>query len=149
MVILMNIEKRIDELVKIINEADYNYHTLDNPTISDQEYDKYIRELFELESKYPEYIKEDSPTQRVGSKVLDEFNKIYKNDTKTLNLSVEDNPKEYGPLFDYKANTMANLNEYACKALIYYEKNRKTLKRKSIKTLENLLLTQFEETEYK
>ena len=81
--------------------------------------------------------------------VLDEFNKIYKNDTKTLNLSVEDNPKEYGPLFDYKANTMANLNEYACKALIYYEKNRKTLKRKSIKTLENLLLTQFEETEYK
>lgn len=75
----MNIEKRIDELVKIINEADYNYHTLDNPTISDQEYDKYIRELFELESKYPEYIKEDSPTQRVGSKVLDEFNKITHN----------------------------------------------------------------------
>lgn len=72
----MNIKERIDELVKIINEADYNYHTLDNPTISDQEYDKYIRELFDLEKEYPEYIREDSPTQRVGSKVLDSFNKI-------------------------------------------------------------------------
>lgn len=72
----MNVEKRIDELVKIINEADYNYHTLDNPTISDQEYDKYIRELFDLENEYPEFVREDSPTQRVGSKVLDSFNKI-------------------------------------------------------------------------
>lgn len=72
----MNIKERIDELVKIINEADYNYHTLDNPTISDQEYDKYIRELFDLEKEYPEFIREDSPTQRVGSKVLDSFNKI-------------------------------------------------------------------------
>jgi len=72
----MEIAKRIEELVKIINEADYNYHTLDNPTISDQEYDKYIRELFELESEYPELVRDDSPTQRVGSKVLDSFNKI-------------------------------------------------------------------------
>ena len=39
----MNIKDRIDELVKIINEADYNYHTLDNPTITDQEYDKFKR----------------------------------------------------------------------------------------------------------
>lgn len=72
----MDIKKRIDELVQIINEADYNYHTLDNPTISDQEYDKYLRELFELENEYKEYIREDSPTQRVGGKVLDEFAKI-------------------------------------------------------------------------
>ena len=72
----MKIAKRIEELVKIINEADYNYHTLDNQTISDQEYDKYLRELFELESEYPELIRDDSPTQRVGSKVLDSFNKI-------------------------------------------------------------------------
>ena len=72
----MDIKKRIDELVQIINEADYNYHTLDNPTISDQEYDKYLRELFELENEYKEYIREDSPTQRLGGKVLDEFAKI-------------------------------------------------------------------------
>ena len=72
----MDIKKRIDELVDIITEADYNYHTLDNPTISDQEYDKYLRELFDLEEQYPEYIREDSPTRRVGGKVLDEFKKI-------------------------------------------------------------------------
>ena len=47
------IEKRIDELINIINEADYNYHTLDNPTITDQEYDKYLRELFDLEEEHP------------------------------------------------------------------------------------------------
>ena len=40
-------EQRMLELIDIINEADYNYHTLDNPTISDQEYDKLLRELFE------------------------------------------------------------------------------------------------------
>ncbi len=67
---------RIDELVRIINEADYNYHTLDNPTISDQEYDKYLRELITLEEKYPEYVRDDSPTKRVGGKVLDAFEKV-------------------------------------------------------------------------
>ncbi len=72
----MNIKSRIDELVSIINEADYNYHTLDKPTISDQEYDKYLRELFDLESEYPDLVKEDSPTHRVGGKALDEFSKI-------------------------------------------------------------------------
>ena len=72
----MNIKNRIDKLVGIINEADYNYHTLDNPTITDQEYDKYIRELFELEKSHPEFIRDDSPTHRVGGKVLDEFSKV-------------------------------------------------------------------------
>ena len=69
-------KERYEELVRIINEADYNYHTLDNPTISDQEYDKYLRELFDLEIAHPELISRDSPTQRVGGKVLDEFKKV-------------------------------------------------------------------------
>lgn len=71
-----NIENRIDELIKIINEADYNYHTLDNPTITDQEYDKYLRELFDLEEEYPDLVREDSPTQHAGGKVIDEFKKV-------------------------------------------------------------------------
>ena len=70
------VEKRIDELIKIINEADYNYHTLDNPTITDQEYDKYLRELFELEAEHPELIREDSPTQHAGGEIIDEFKKV-------------------------------------------------------------------------
>lgn len=72
----MNIKDRMEELVDIINEADYNYHTLDKPTITDQEYDNYLRELFKLEEKYPELIREDSPTQRVGGKILDKFEKV-------------------------------------------------------------------------
>ncbi len=69
-------EKRINELIQIINEADYNYHTLDNPTITDQEYDKYLRELFDLEEEYPELVREDSPTQHAGGEVIDEFKKV-------------------------------------------------------------------------
>ena len=70
------VEKRINELIDIINEADYNYHTLDNPTITDQEYDKYLRELFDLEEKYPELVRDDSPTHHAGGKVIDEFKKV-------------------------------------------------------------------------
>ena len=72
----MNIEKRIEELTGILNEANYNYYVLDNPTITDQEFDKYLRELEELEEKYPEYSKEDSPTKRVGGEVIDSFKKV-------------------------------------------------------------------------
>lgn len=70
------IEKRIDELIQIINEADYHYHTLDHPTITDQEYDKYLRELFELEEEHPELVREDSPTQHAGGEIIDEFKKV-------------------------------------------------------------------------
>ncbi len=65
--------ERMNELIDIINEADYNYHTLDNPTISDQEYDKYLRELFEIEEEHPEWIREDSPTQHAGGKIIEGF----------------------------------------------------------------------------
>ena len=60
------IEKRIQELVTILNKANYEYHTLDQPTLTDQEYDKYLRELIELEEQYPDLIVADSPTQRIG-----------------------------------------------------------------------------------
>lgn len=69
-------KERIDELVTILNEANYNYHVLDNPTITDQEFDKLLRELFILEEKYPEYVREDSPTHRVGGVILEEFQKV-------------------------------------------------------------------------
>ena len=67
---------RMLELIDIINEADYNYHTLDNPTITDQEYDKYLRELIEIEEEHPEWIKEDSPTQHAGGKIIEGFEKV-------------------------------------------------------------------------
>ena len=69
-------KNRMEQLIEIINEADYNYHTLDNPTISDQEYDKYLRELLEIEEKHPEWIQENSPTQHAGGKIIDAFEKV-------------------------------------------------------------------------
>ena len=69
-------KERMNELIKIINEADYNYHTLDNPTITDQEYDSYLRELFEIEEEHPEWIREDSPTRHAGGKIIDGFEKV-------------------------------------------------------------------------
>ena len=69
-------KERVDELAKILNEANYNYHVLDNPTITDQEFDKLLRELFILEEKYPDLVREDSPTHRVGGVILDEFQKV-------------------------------------------------------------------------
>ena len=58
------VQDRIKNLVDIINKANYNYHVLDNPEISDQEYDKYLRELYSLEEKYPEYVLPNSPTKK-------------------------------------------------------------------------------------
>ena len=70
------IEKRIQELTEIINKANHDYYTLDNPKITDQEYDRYMEELQRLEEEYPQYKKIDSPTQRVGSEVISEFKKV-------------------------------------------------------------------------
>ena len=69
-------KKRIKELTKIINQANYEYYNLDNPTITDQEYDKYLRELINLEEKYPEFADPNSPTKRVGGEAIDKFNKV-------------------------------------------------------------------------
>ena len=71
-----NIKSRVDELRNILNEANYNYYVLDNPTITDQEFDAYLRELENLEAKYPEYDDANSPTKRVGGMVIDKFSKI-------------------------------------------------------------------------
>lgn len=112
----MNIERRMEELVNIINEADYNYHTLDNPTITDQEYDNYLKELFDLESSYPEFIKENSPTKRVGGKVLDEFSKITHN-IPMMSLSNVFNESEVRN-FDEKIRKEGYSPKYVCELKI-------------------------------
>lgn len=71
-----NITKRIDQLINIINKAIYEYYSLDNPTLTDQEYDDYYSELLRLENEYPELKKLDSPTNRVGGEALSKFEKV-------------------------------------------------------------------------
>ena len=69
----MDYRKRIKELREILNENGYRYYVLDAPTMSDREYDLLNRELEELEAEHPEEITPDSPTQRIGGKILQGF----------------------------------------------------------------------------
>ena len=112
----MEVEKRIKELVKIINEANYNYHVLDNPTITDQEYDKYLDELYKLEEKYPEFIQEDSPTKKIGGEVLDKFDKVT-HDIPMMSLSDVFNEDDI-TLFDSRIRKEGVNPEYVCELKI-------------------------------
>ena len=67
--------KRMNELVTLLNRYASEYYTSDNPSVSDSEYDRLYRELVELETAYPDQVLADSPTHRVGGKVLDGFEK--------------------------------------------------------------------------
>ncbi len=71
--------ERMKVLVSLLNKAAYDYYVDDNPTMSDDEYDKLYRELTNLENMYPDHIEVNSPTQRVADKVLDKFDKITHN----------------------------------------------------------------------
>lgn len=72
----MNPKERIEELVSTLNRANVEYYLHDNPTLTDNEYDSLLMELFKLEEEYPEYKLPESPTSSVGTKILDSFDKI-------------------------------------------------------------------------
>lgn len=70
------IAERIDSLVKELNEHCYRYYVLSQPTVSDAEYDRMYRELEQLERQHPEFVRDDSPTKRVGAKPLEGFEQV-------------------------------------------------------------------------
>ena len=70
-IMVITMQERYQELINIINKLNYEYYTLDKPSVSDQEYDRYMQELIKIELEHPELIRDDSPTKRVGGKVLD------------------------------------------------------------------------------
>lgn len=72
----LQIKNKLDDLRETIKKYNTEYYELDNPSVPDHEYDNLMKELIELEEKYPEYIVVDSPTQRVGGKPLSSFNKV-------------------------------------------------------------------------
>ena len=69
-------QKRIEELRQLLNQYNYEYHVLDQPTVPDAEYDRMMNELINLEEENPELKTEDSPTQRVGGPPLEGFQKV-------------------------------------------------------------------------
>lgn len=82
----MGTEKRLAELRQLLNQYAYEYHVLDNPSVSDAVYDGLMAELKALETQHPELITSDSPTQRVGSELLGGFKKVT-HSTRMLSLN--------------------------------------------------------------
>jgi DNA ligase (NAD+) len=72
----MEVKNRIEKLRELLNKYSHEYYILDNPSVSDQEFDALLHELIHLEELHPEYMSSDSPTVRVGGKVLDKFEKV-------------------------------------------------------------------------
>ena len=107
-----DLAKRVEELTHILNEANYNYYVNDNPTITDQEYDKYLRELINIETEHPELMKPNSPTNRVGGEVIDKFNKIV-HARPMLSLANVFNEDEIRD-FDAKTKKEGYTPEYVC-----------------------------------
>jgi DNA ligase (NAD+) len=68
--------ERLEELKKQLRYHNYRYYVLDDPHISDREYDNLMRELLDIENAYPELVTDDSPSQRVGDKPLEEFGTV-------------------------------------------------------------------------
>jgi DNA ligase (NAD+) len=99
-------EKKIKALRQKIREHEYKYFVLDDPSISDAEFDQMMQKLIKLEADFPELITEDSPTQRVGGEVLDEFKKVEHSAT-MLSL---DNAFDKRDLRDFDNRVQKNLN---------------------------------------
>ena len=73
---LFEIKERMDALVKELNQHNYNYYVLAQPTISDYEFDIKLKELESLEKKHPEYQDENSPTQKIGGDITKKFETV-------------------------------------------------------------------------
>ncbi|PUU86464.1 MAG: DNA ligase (NAD+) [Halanaerobium sp.] len=99
-------EKKIKALREKIREHEYKYFVLDDPSISDAEFDQLMQKLIKLENEFPELVTEDSPTQRVGGEVLDEFKKVEHSST-MLSL---DNAFGAGELRDFDKRIQKNLD---------------------------------------
>lgn len=81
----MGIKERIESIKKTLNQYNHEYYVMDTPTVSDATYDQLMRELMELEETYPEYLTDDSPSQRVGGEVSSRFEKV-EHETPMLSL---------------------------------------------------------------
>lgn len=112
----MDVKERMLEIIEQLEKANYEYYTLDKPTISDFEYDKLMHELIQIEEEHPELKLESSPTQRVGGKVLDKFNKVY-HEKPMMSLSNAFNEEDLRD-FDNKIRKEVKDVSYVCELKI-------------------------------
>ncbi len=108
--------QRLNEIKKLLNEYNYQYYVLDNPTVSDQEYDRLMQELQSIELSHPEWITPDSPSQRVGGEVLDGFTKV-EHQRMMLSLGNAFNDDDLRA-FDSRVHEQVKNVEYVCELKI-------------------------------
>ena len=109
-------QKRIDELVDALSKASYEYYTNDNPSITDQEYDDMMDELIKLETKYPNLVRNDSPTLKIGGEVISNFKKV-KHSVPMMSLADVFNLEEIKE-FDLKVKKKILNPSYICELKI-------------------------------
>jgi len=109
-------KKRIDKLVDAINYYRYAYHVLDRSEISDEALDSLKKELFDLELQYPEFVRSDSPTQRIGGKPLAKFEK-YRHILPMLSFNDAFSPKD---MQDWLARILRLLSEKEAAEIDFY-----------------------------
>ncbi|WP_044895095.1 NAD-dependent DNA ligase LigA [Bacillus alveayuensis] len=107
---------RVEELHRLLNQYNYEYYVLDNPSVPDAEYDRLMQELIALEAEYPELKTKDSPSQRVGGKALDAFTKV-EHRTPMLSLA---NAFNEGDLRDFDRRVRQEVGDvqYVCELKI-------------------------------
>ena len=114
---LQTTKKRVLELHKLLNQYNYEYYVLDQPSVPDAEYDRLINELLKWEETYPELKSADSPTQRVGSEILAGFQKV-QHDIQMLSLANAFNEQDLKD-FDRRVRQAAADNvSYVCELKI-------------------------------
>ena len=107
--------KKYEQLKEEIQLHNYNYHALDDPKISDSEYDKLFRSLLDLEEENPQLVTPDSPTQRVGFSPIDEF-ETFEHSVPMLSLANVFSEKEFSDFHDRILKRLVNIDdfEYFC-----------------------------------
>ncbi len=107
---------RMNELIELLNKYAYEYYTLDKPSVEDQEYDRLMQELIRIESSHPEWVREDSPTRKIGGEVISEFVKV-KHNVPMFSLGNVFNEYEIRE-FDERISKEFPKHEYVCELKI-------------------------------
>ncbi|MCG5104158.1 NAD-dependent DNA ligase LigA [Oceanobacillus alkalisoli] len=110
-------KEQIDALKEVLNQYGYEYYVLDKPTVPDAEYDAKLRELEELEGKFPEFITPDSPTQRIGGAPIEGFEKV-RHQVPMLSLSNAFNEEELRDFARRVTNALGENFSYICELKI-------------------------------
>lgn len=107
---------RYNELVELLNRYNYEYYTLDKPTVTDAEYDRLSQEIYKIETLHPEWIRKDSPSQKVGGEIISEFQKVT-HSVPLFSLGNVFNEEEVR-VFDERVSKVFLKHEYVCELKI-------------------------------